>query len=334
MPVPCYGCGQTARVDRRCPKQALLLAGWIVSGGETYCQGCSVARGLASAPAETAAPKPSAPPPPTGIAIADAATSRAASQCIRVALATAAAGAAALAALIVMGGAGRAWVQPLTVGGTFGLLLLSGGLGAARRARRWQILLAGSEWRAYRLTYVRVRRRAPGLVLVPEDESLPPLLLRLGAVFRWRSPLLRTAVGRTVWVGGDPNSHAVLALHPGPHLFPAEPIRPRNLGRYRAAAAQREAVEALSPEERRAAVEKAHRKAELSIVVGWGIMGLATISPPTTVAWLVLAAETIVWGAAVIRIRMARDRELDTVEREFPTPEPPRPRAVEVPDAR
>jgi hypothetical protein len=311
MPVPCYGCGQSVRVDRRWPEQGLLLAGWTLSGGETHCPTCALARG-------DRPPSPTAPPPPSGIAIADSATSTAATQYLRTALATALIGAVALAAVVLTAGvhtlAGEA--QPLTVGGSFALVVLVGGLGAARRARRWQVLLAGSAWQAYRLTYVPVWRRKPGLVLAPQDESLPPLMLRLGTVFRWRSLLLKTATGRSVWVGGDPHKHAVLALHPGPRLFPAEPIRPRSLGRYRAAATRVGAGRVLTPAERYAALEKAHQKAELPIAIGWGVLGLATIFSPTTLAWLVLAAESAVWGSAVVRLRRARDRELDALDRE------------------
>ena len=399
MPVPCYGCGQTVGVDRRWPEQGLLLAGWVVAGGETYCPACAQARGLAT-PSGAATPvaqpvrRSTAPEPPAGIAIADPATSRAARQYLRAALAGAVVGAVALAAVILIvalrtaqehqrfasgihtpgvivgmpacgcggqtwvgytadgvnrhayedlpaSGAGyylgesievsydpsdpsrlfspagaipTGWARPLTFAGLFGLVLLVGGMGAARRARRWQVVLAGSEWRAYRLTYVPVWKRSPGLVLKPKDESLPPLMLRLGAVFKWRSLLLRTATGRTVWLGGDPKSHAVLAVHPGPHLFPAEPIRPRNLGRYQAAAAKVRAADALTPAERLTAVEKAHRRAELPILISWGILGLATIWKPTALAWLVLVAQSVVWGAAVVRLRMARDRELDSIE--------------------
>jgi hypothetical protein len=162
-----------------------------------------------------------------------------------------------------------------------------------------------------------VSRRFAGLVLAPEVDSRPPLMLRLGVVFRWRSLLLKTATGRDVWLAGDPQANAVLALHPGPLLFPARPIRPRSLGRYRAAADTVQAGAALPPLERYAAIEKAYKKAELRTEIGWGVMGLATISSPTMLAWLVLAGATVIWGSAVVRLRMARDRELGALDREI-----------------
>lgn len=314
-------------MDRRWPEQGLLLAGWTLSGGETHCPDCAQTRGFTKPPgfADTdlaAQAQPpgltAAPSVPAGIALADEETSAATIRYLRAALATAGLGAVALAAVVLIVAlrtVPNSWVRPLALGGMFGLLLLFGGLAGAVRAKRWRILLAGSAWRAYRLTYVPLLSRSPGLVLAPEDASLPPLMLRLGKVFKWRSLLLKTASGRLVWVGGDPEAHAVLTLHPGLRLFPAEPIS-RHLVRYQTAAARTLAVESLAPAVRRVAIMKAHSTAELKLVIAWGSLGLLTIWRPTTLAWLVLAAESVVWGAAIVRLRMARDRELEAVDLE------------------
>ncbi|HTX30407.1 MAG TPA: DUF3592 domain-containing protein [Solirubrobacteraceae bacterium] len=225
----------------------------------------------------------------------------------------------------------NAWAGPLVFGGLLGFLLLIGGLGAAVRARQWKALLAGSEWRPYRLTYVPMLWRFPGLVLVPEDESLPPLLLRLGAELKWRSLLLRTATGRTVWLAGNPNSHAVIALLPGPQLFTAMPLHRGNLARYESAAAKAREAHTLSPAERQAVIEKAYRRANLPILIVWAITALGTMWEPTLFAWLVLGGQSLLWGAALVRLRMVRDRELVPAPL---TPAPPPPRALGVPDAR
>jgi hypothetical protein len=173
------------------------------------------------------------------------------------------------------------------------------------------VLLAGAVWRAYRLTYVRIPRRAAGLRLVPVDETHPPLNLRLGPVFRWRSTMLRTLDGRTVWLAGEDRAPAVLAVHPGPSLFPTRLVRPRELESYQKALTRIEAVRRLSPPERRAVLIKTYQRSELRLVFSWGCLGLLTISHPSTVAWITLAAESLVWGLAVVRLRLARDHVLE-----------------------
>jgi hypothetical protein len=397
MPVPCYGCGESVRVDGRWPEQGLLLAGWTLADGETYCPGCALARGFSDPRGFDPTPNASvvtqadeASVVPAGIAIADAATSEAVRRYLRGALVSTFVGLFGVVAVILVitlrvaheralyasgthtngvivrlesccggpasvryvaggqtlygreslppdaqeyfpgesidvsydpqhpsrlrsptAGVPPAWGRPLSLAGVFGAALLIGGLVAGRRAGRWRVLLAGSTWNAYRLTYVRMPRRAPGLLLTPAEGDGAPLKLHLGPVFKWRSAMLRTAGGRTVWLAGAPTSKAVLAVHPGPSLFPTRPVRARERRGYEKALASVEAMRALSPPERRAAVAKAHQRSELRLVIGWGCLGLLTISHPSTLAWIVLAAESVVWGLAVVRLKLARERALE-----------------------
>lgn len=400
MPVPCYGCGQTTGVDKRWPEQGLLLVGWTLANGETYCPGCATARGFAdprgfdpSPPSRGEAPPKADEPkaPPAGIAIAAAGTSEAVRRYFRGALISTFGGLAGLVAVVVVvalqiaherdlyasgihtngvivalpncacGGPATvsyhaglaaleghedlptvgpgyylgesidvsydpyhpsrlnsptaslppAWGRPLSLAGVFGLALLIGGLAAVRRATRWRVLLAGAAWRAYRLTYIRVPRHSPGLVLSAEGAAGTSLNLRLAPVFKWRSTMLKTASGGVVWLAGDPAAPTVLAVHPGPQLFPARPLRSRELGSYQKALARVEAMRSLSLPERRAATARAYQRSELRVVVGWGCLGLLTISHPSTLAWIVLGTESLVWGAALVRLRLARDRALE-----------------------
>jgi hypothetical protein len=67
---------------------------------------------------------------------------------------------------------------------------------------------------------------------------------------------------------------------------------------------------AISPPERRAALARAHERSELRLIVGWGCLGLLTISRPSTLAWITVAVESVIWGIAVLRLRLARERVL------------------------
>jgi hypothetical protein len=400
MPVPCYGCGQTLRVDRRWPEQGLLLAGWTLTSGETFCRACALARGFSDPrgfepAAETdvaTTPEAGQSTPPSGIAVADAETSGAVRRYLRGALITIVVGLSGLVAVFVVvalqvsgeraayasgihtngvivalhrcacGGPATvsyhvgtetlverevlprdepaysigesidvsydparpshlnspvasippAWGRPLSLAGVLGLVLLIGGLAGARRASRWRVLLADAGWRAYRLTYIPVPYRSAGLLLTPDESSgEAPLNLRLGSVFRWRSAILKTANGRAVWLAGDPAREVVLAVHPGPVLFPTRPVAGPYQKSYWKAAVQTDAMRALGPAERRAAVAKAYRRSELRVVLAWGCLGLFTISQPSTLAWIVLIAESLVWGLGLVRLRLARERALE-----------------------
>jgi hypothetical protein len=404
MPIPCYGCGVTLRVERRWPEQGLLVAGWTLTSGETYCPACATARGFPDPrgfdPAAQPLPLPAGgereSTVPSGIAIADTATTTALKRYLHGALASILAGTLAVVAVIVIvslhtahlrhlydsgvhttgviadmqpcgcGGATgvryvaggitrygvetlpgsgpgyylgepvdvsydrqdpsrlhspdisipRSWARSLSLAGMSGLVLLIGGLAAARRASRWRVLLAGSAWRPYRLTYIpRTRRlRYPGLVLTPNDATGAPLVLRLGAVFKWRATMVKAANGRTVWLAGDPGSQGILAVHPGLGLFPTRPVRSSQLERYAAAAGKARAAEALGPSERRAAIQQAHRKFLLRALVVWAILLIVAITHPTTLGWLLLLAESLIWGLAVLRSKLAHDRVLADAE--------------------
>jgi Family of unknown function (DUF6159) len=53
--IHCYGCDASVEVEDPPSTQALGLAGWVLSQGETFCSRCAVARGLEPVPAgETA----------------------------------------------------------------------------------------------------------------------------------------------------------------------------------------------------------------------------------------------------------------------------------------
>jgi hypothetical protein len=91
-------------------------------------------------------------------------------------------------------------------------------------------------------------------------------------------------------------------------------VRSSHLERYRAAAGKARATEALGPSERRAAIQKAQRKFLLRALLVWAVLLFVAIAHPTTLGWLLLLAESLIWGLAVLRSKLAHDRMLDEAD--------------------
>jgi hypothetical protein len=204
------------------------------------------------------------------------------------------------------------WLRPLIMAALLGGGLVGCGLGVRRRAARWGVLLAGSPWRAVRLTYLPAPRRGgfAGVELAALDEAESRLLLRLGPTFKWRGAGLRAAHGQIVWLAGEPGSHRVLGVPPGPELFPVGSPWPRQLARYRRVAAQLGEHGRPTEFERRAAVRRAFRAAQLRALLLWLEASLLTIARASLIGVALVVVFAMMLGETLVRTRRAREEAL------------------------